>query len=507
MLTPRKKMATTGALLTGTFLSSLDVTVVGTAMPNIAAELGGISLYGWVFSAYLLTSTITVPVYGKLADRWGRKKTYILGAAIFLLGSLACGAAPDMQSLVLARALQGTGAGALIPITYTILGDIYSVEARARIQGIVSLVWGLSSILGPSLGALILEVTTWHWIFYLNIPIGCLACGILYFVFHEKVPSSKASIDFLGAVLCTAGVTGFLLIIQFLESNPPYVSFGAFVIIACIVYFFIQTERRAADPIIPLKLFQDDAITKSAIACLFLGGVLFSIVAFSPVLVRGVFGQSTIMVGAVLIPMSFAWTVGSFAGGRLIMRLGYRPTIYLGSVLLLAGCSLTFLGHHLGQPPLVFSSVVFIGMGFGFTITSLNVMIQDRVGWASRGSATSLLQFCRTMGGTLFVAILSLILNRQIRIRTTDSIHPDKLSFIVNPDKWSAFSPNELTIAQNALAEGMSYCLLGVTLLAVACFMVSMRFPNIRVAETQEASDESASPSPGSAQSKDPVAS
>jgi EmrB/QacA subfamily drug resistance transporter len=484
MMSKKRKIATTGALLVGTFLSSLDVTVVGTAMPNIAAELGGLNLYGWVFSAYLLTSTISVPIYGKLADRWGRKKSYFLGALIFLIGSFVCGIAHDMQSLVLARGLQGIGAGALIPITYTILGDIYSVEARARVQGIVSLVWGASSILGPSVGALILEVTTWHWIFFLNLPIGCIACLVLHLVFKETVPPTDSPIDIVGAVLCSLGITGFLLLIQFQQSNSSGVTILAFGLLLCIFYLFIKVERRAEDPFIPLKLFQDDAITKSAFASLFLGGVLFSIVAFTPILVRGVFGQSTLMVGAVLIPMSFAWTVGSFVGGRIIIRFGYRPTILIGSFLLFVGCVLTLAGHQFGLSILVFLSVVLIGLGFGFTITALNVMIQDRVGWANRGSATSLLQFSRTMGGTLFVALLNLILNAQVQSTTKNQIHPDKLSYIVNPDKWPAFSTDELIVAQEALASGMGYCLAGVAILAAAALAVATRFPNIQISKT-----------------------
>ena len=480
-LSEKRKTLITGALLIGTFLSSLDVTVVGTAMPTIVSELGGLSLYGWVFSAYLLTSTITVPIYGKLADRWGRKNTYFLGATLFLIGSLVCGLAEDMISLVLARALQGIGAGALIPITYTILGDIYSVEKRARIQGIVSLTWGISSILGPTLGALILEVASWEWTFFINLPIGILACVVLFFVFEENVPSTDTQIDYLGAILCTLGVTTLLLLLQSIENIPyPMVALGLCGS-ALLFWAFVIVEKKATDPFISLTLFHDQAIWLSTLTNLFLGGVLFSIVAFTPVLVRGVFGGSTLMIGAALIPMSFAWSLGSFIGGRLIILMGYRPTIISGTLLLMTGCFATLMGHSLMMTPLVFISVIFIGLGFGFAITALNVMIQDRVDWQQRGTATSLLQFSRTMGGTFFVALFNLALNRTIMGRTQGLLEPEKLSAVVNPDAWDTFSPHELPIAKDALIAGMQHCLTGTFILAVISVVCVIKFPAIRI--------------------------
>ncbi|MFW5741383.1 MAG: MFS transporter, partial [Myxococcota bacterium] len=329
------------ALLVGTFLASLDVMVVGTAMPTIIADLGGLPLYGWVFAAYLLTSTTTVPVYGKLADRWGRKPTFLVGATVFLVGSVACGMAPTMIALIVARGVQGMGAGAIIPMTMTIFGDLFPVEQRVKLQGAFSVVWGVSSVLGPVVGGAIVEHWPWPWVFYINLPIGVVSCALLAWALKEDVPRREARIDWSGAVLLTAAITCLLLGLTLLEQQR-FVLAGALVVISpALGAAFIAVERKAEDPVVPLSLFRDKVISVSTASGVFIGGVLFPTVAFLPLLMRGAYGESPMRAGAAVTPLSLTWTVATFTASRIILKAGYRPTIVSGSVCLVIGAALS----------------------------------------------------------------------------------------------------------------------------------------------------------------------
>lgn len=480
---PKRRRVITVALLIGTFLGSLDVTVVGTAMPKIVAELGGLPLYAWVFAAYLLTSTTTVPIYGKLADRWGRKPTYLLGASLFLGASLLCGLAWSMPALIAARALQGIGAGALVPITMTLLGDLYAVEERARIQGVVALVWGVSSVVGPVLGAFLLEVATWPWIFYLNLPVGGLACLVLALSLTEEVPRAERPIDVKGALMLTLAVVAVLGGIQLIERGPLAFAGAAFLAGGALAFGFVTIERRAPDPVLPLELFRDPPIAFAVPACLFLGGVLFSVIAYTPVVVSGVLGKGMFAVGAALIPMSFSWAVGSYLGGRIIVRIGYRKAVRSGSALLVVGSAGFACTPDVQSFALLVVSSAMAGAGFGLALPTLNVVAQERVPWERRGAATALLQFARTVGGSLFVALLGLLLIVSLRRGLPASVDGETLSRILDPERWSELDEGLRQTARSALTDALRLTLVSMAGLAALAAGILMRFPDVKPGE------------------------
>ena len=488
----RGRAAVTAALFTSTFLASLDVTVVGTAMPTIVAELGGLSLYAWVFAAYLVTSTTTVPLFGKLADRWGRKPTYLVGVGLFLGGSLLCGLAPSMPVLIAARAIQGIGAGAIIPVTITLLGDLYAIEERARVQGAIALVWGASSILGPTAGAAILEFASWPWIFFVNLPVGGLATLLLTVSLRERVPSNDRPVDTAGACVLTVAVLCALGAVQLLQSQS-WSGAGLAALTAAVGFIALgRIERRASDPVLPLELFSDRSIAVGALASLFIGGVLFSVIAFIPLVVRGVHGRSTLEISIALVPMSLLWSVGSFLGGRIVVRTGYRRTMRLGSASLLVGALGMVSTPQLDAPALLGGAAAMIGLGFGLMIPSLNILAHERVEWNQRGAATALFQFCRTMGGSVFVASLGVLMTWRLVAALPFDVDAEKLSLVMDPDRWGQLDDVLRPAARAALTTALTTTMATIAGLAAAVAISFTAFPDVRPGQDDPASRERA---------------
>src|SRR5947209_19524861 len=292
-MTKQAKILVTLGLMLGTALAALDTTIVGTALPSIVGKLGGITLYSWVFSAYLLTSTSTVPIYGKLADLYGRKPIFLFGTALFLIGSVACGSAQTMEQLIVFRAIQGLGAGAVLPIVLTIIGDIFALEERARMQGFFSGVWGLSSIVGPAVGGLIVDHFSWRWVFYINIPFGLLSAFLLIVSFKEHVERKKRRLDYAGTFALTGAIVALLFAL--LQGGTTWAwdslpSIGLFATAIVLTTLFLWVERRAAEPILPLTLFDNRIIAIASIGGVVLGIVMFGVTSYVPLFVQGVNG-------------------------------------------------------------------------------------------------------------------------------------------------------------------------------------------------------------------------
>lgn len=407
-----RRQAITAALLTGTFLASIEATVVGTAMPSIVDHLGGFALYPWVFSAYLLAQTISIPLYGRLADLHGRRVTYVSGVALFLLGSVLCGLAPSMELLVAARALQGLGAGSVLPLTMTIFGDLYDVALRTKLQGLFSLVWGVSSVVGPLAGGTIVESWSWRWVFLINLPFGlisALVIGVL--LVDEGLPRRRRRLDIGGALALSAATLALLLALLPAHQRPGQIPVAVALVAAAIATaLFLLLERRHPEPLVPLDLFRDRVHVAANAAGVLLGVVLFGVVSYVPLYVQGVRGASPVVAGASLIPLSLGWTTASIVAGRAVGRFGFQILVRVGSALVGIGAVVGAGGAYLSNPLLGMVGLSLYGIGMGCSISSFTVSVQERVPTQRRGIATALTQFSRTIGGSLGVAVLGALL-------------------------------------------------------------------------------------------------
>lgn len=412
-LTPRRRALIVAALLTGTFLSSIEVTIVSAAMPTIVGSLGGLSLYPWVFTTYLLAQTITIPVWGRFADLFGRRRTYAAGVALFLFGSAACGLAPTMESLILARLLQGLGGGSLLPLTMTIFGDLYPVEQRTRMQGLFALIWGLSSVMGPAAGGLIVMVGSWRPIFWINLPFGVAASAVILALLPEHGASGRARIDWAGTGLLSAGVLMGLLALLPPEQRPgPAWLFG--VAALALTAGFVAVERRVSSPLLPLDLLRDRVQATVNTSGVLLGTILFGIVGFLPLYVQAILGATPVWAGAALVPATVFWTLGSLIGGRLVMRFGFQALVRTGASLLAVGLVIAALGIHARGVVPVMGALALYGAGMGLCISTFTVSVQERAPRDQRGIATALSQFSRSIGGTIGVTALGALMNHQL---------------------------------------------------------------------------------------------
>src|SRR5436305_8958364 len=416
----RAKIIITIALMLGMSLASLDTTIVGTAMPSIVGKLGGITLYSWVFSVYLLASTTTVPIYGKLADLFGRKPIFLFGTALFLIGSIASGASQSMEQLIVFRAIQGLGAGAVLPIVLTIIGDIFVLEERARVQGLFSGVWALSSIIGPALGGLIVDHFSWRWVFYINIPFGLLSAFLLIIYFKEKVERKKVVLDYIGTLTLSGGVVALLFALLQGGTNWAWnslPSIGLFALAALLLILFIYQENRTPEPILPLTLFKNRIIAISSIGGVILGVIMFGITSYVPLFVQGVKGGTATSAGVTLCALLLALPISATLSGKVIIRFGYRFTAVMGALFAAVGMGMVTLFHVDTGLPFIVAAMFIVGAGLGFMSTSFIISVQNAVPLNVRGVATASTQFFRTIGGTVGVALMGTILNLQMIAR------------------------------------------------------------------------------------------
>ena len=396
------------------FVAAMDSTVVGTALPTIARELNGFSLYSWVFAGYLLTGTTSVPIWGRLADLYGRRRVLLAGLAIFVIASLLCGASTSMVALILFRTLQGVGAGCLQPVTITVIGDTFPLAQRARLQGLFSAMWAVAAITGPLLGALFVSTVGWRWIFGINLPIG-IAAALLLRAYHEKHEQrAQGGLDLPGAAALTVGVALLLwgLGAGNAAAQPVLPALAAAVVV--LVGFFL-IERRSSGPTIPLALLRRRSIGPPMLVALLAGTVMFGATAYVPLFVQGALGGSTYQAGAAVAPMSLGWPVASVISGRLLLRVGFRWLALVGALLLVLGAVMLAARPPGGGILWVGLSSAVIGAGLGTISTPVLIVIQSSVPWDQRGSATALNQFSRTIGGAVGVAALGILLVARLR--------------------------------------------------------------------------------------------
>jgi len=406
------------ALLLTLGIAALDNTVVSTAIPSIVRNLGGFSEFPWVFSVYLLTQAVTVPIYGRLADSYGRRPVLFVGIGIFLVGSVLSGAAWSMVSLIAFRGLQGIGAGAVQPIAMTIVGDIYTVEERAKIQGYLSGVWGVASVLGPALGGVLAQYASWRWIFYINLPVGGFAVLMLVRHLHEHVERRHHDIDYAGALTLSSGMA--LVILALLQGNVHWawsspLELGSFALGASLLVCFVMIERRAAEPFIPPWVLSRRTLVAGNLAGIGIGALLIGLSSYVPSFAQGVVGVGPVLAGFTLAGESVAWMLGSFLSGRLYVRIDFRNTALIGAVFCVLGSvAFVLLVASTGLGPIAVAGSV-IGLGFGFAATSVIVAVQSTVGWERRGVVTGSHMFGRTIGSALGVAIFGSIANSALK--------------------------------------------------------------------------------------------
>ncbi|OMF24844.1 MFS transporter [Paenibacillus sp. FSL H8-0548] len=410
----RKKV--TVALFVATFLAAIEGTIVSTAMPSITGELKGIQQYSWIISIYLLATVITTPIYGKLSDLYGRKRMFIIGALIFLTGSMLSGLSQTMNQLILFRALQGLGAGALTTIPYTIIADLYPFEQRAKVQGWMSSIWGIAGISGPMAGGLLVDYISWRAIFYMNLPFGVVAIYLLFTSLRETIEKKKRYIDYPGIAVFTIAMFSFLYGMTLLREGSaeslPLVRIGSFFAIAILFFIlFAVIERRSPEPIIPFQLFRNRIISMANLVSFLLCVINVVIIFYLPLWIQGVYGKPATYSGLAMIPLSIAWPLGSILAGNWIAKKGLRFISVIGSGFLLAS-SIGFATLTASTSIVLFIVFTFMaGLSFGLSLTSLTVAVSSAVGWEQRGSAVASNNFIRTLGQTIGITVFGLLLH------------------------------------------------------------------------------------------------
>ncbi len=451
------------SLMVTTGLVAIDATILATAVPTIVSELGGLSQFPWLFSIYLLTQAVTVPIYAKLSDIFGRKPIILIGIALFLVGSILCGLAWSMPALIAFRAIQGLGAGAVQPMAVTIAGDIYTVAERAKVQGYIASVWAVASVAGPALGGLFAQLDIWRWVFFVNIPLCLLAGWMLVRHLHENVQRRDHTIDYAGAILLTSSLS--LLILSVLEGGQAWAwnswqSLAGFGLGGVLLVAFVLVERKAVEPIVPLWAFTRRLLLTTTIIGLGVGALITGITSFVPIYLEGSLGVAPLIAAIGLATLTLGWPLAASFSGRLYMPLGFRTTARIGGGVTVLGAAI--LAGFAWYPSVATVAIAgfIIGLGLGLVATSSLISAQSSVEWNERGVVTGMQMFSRSVGSAVGVAIFGAIANSYFG----DAADP---------------TPDDITAGSAAVFV----CVLGVTL---AIWFVAFAMPRTPAAVAAE---------------------
>ncbi|MGI8415047.1 MAG: MDR family MFS transporter [Nakamurella sp.] len=408
------------SVMLSTGLVAIDSTILATAVPSIVDDLGGFHQFPWLFSVYLLGQAVAVPIYGKVSDIVGRKTIMLFGIVVFLIGSILCGVAWSMPALIAFRAVQGLGAGAVQPMSMTIVGDIYSLAERAKVQGYVAGVWAVSSVIGPTLGGVFSDYLNWRWIFFVNIPLGAAAMWMLTRKFHEKVEKTKHRIDFAGAGLLAASST--LLILGLLEGGVlwSWVSWQSAAVLAggvVLLLIFVAVERAAAEPILPGWVFSKRVFVGSNLASLTVGALLIGLTSYVPLFAEGVLKTSALIAGFALAALTVGWPVSASNAGRLYLRIGFRNTALIGAIPVVVGAGLLLMLSASSSIWQVAGICFVVGLGLGLIASPTLIAAQSEVDWQRRGVVTGANVFARSMGSAVGVAVCGAIANASLSVQ------------------------------------------------------------------------------------------
>lgn len=453
-------LVVTIAVFVATFMTAIEGTIVTTAMPTIVGSLHGIEMMNWVFSIYLLTNAMFTPIYGKLADKVGRRPIFIIGTTIFIVGSALCGLSDTMLTLIIARAIQGIGAGAMMPVALTILSDMYAAEKRTKMLGLNSTAWGIASVIGPLTGGVIVDTVGWHWIFFINVPIGIVLIFLVSrYLVEEKREKENKKMDVMGSLSLMAMLLTLLLSFQFLSESGMDIKFFVMLIAFILsILLFIYVEKKAEDPVISLDLFSNQMFVVVNLVAALISGFLMAVEVYIPMWMQGVLGYPAGLGGLVLAPLSILWVVGSMFAGRWMVQRSVKIALLraLGIALI---SSVALLVIPVKSPFIVFLVISAItGIGVGATIVITTVAAQNSVGVDQLGVATSFNTLSKTIGQTVMVSVFGLVLNTVTRAElATASLtdDPDIMNKLVNPHTAKLLPENILDPLREILHQGL----------------------------------------------------
>ncbi|MCZ8517746.1 MDR family MFS transporter [Paenibacillus filicis] len=475
------------ALVISMFMAAIEMTIISTAMPSIVGELGGFSLYSWVFSAFSLMQAVTTPIYGKLSDLFGRKPIFITGIVIFLTGSILCGLSKSMIMLVIFRLIQGLGAGAVQPIAMTIVGDMYTIEERAKIQGYFSSVFGISSVIGPLVGGFIVQYAHWSWIFWMNVPLGILSIAGVVLFLHEGIEKQKRSIDYAGSGLFFISITSLMIVL--IQGGVAWSWTSPQIIVLMLVFIlgsglFLAQERRTSEPMMPLHIWKNRFITVANTATFTSGALVIGLTSFLPTYIQGVMGSSAFVAGFTLTVMTVGWPIAALAAGHLIIKIGIRPTAVMGGIAAFIG-SLFFITLDPAKGPIWAGTGSFIiGIGMGLTSSTFMISIQNSVQWQMRGVATASNMFMRLLGSSVGAALLGGVLNMRFKSFLSSADNPlgkavsmNSIDQLLNSAGPHPMPANELHVVQHGLTIALHSVYWGVFALAIVTMIGTFFLP------------------------------
>ena len=445
---PRQQLIITMAgVMLAMFLGSLDQTIVGTAMPQIIADLGGFTHYTWLTSAYVIASTITVPITGKLTDMYGRKWFYVAGLSIFILGSLLCGISQTMTQIILFRGFQGIGAGVMMANAFIVVGDLFPPSERGKYQGLVAGVFGISSIIGPTLGGFLTDNLSWNWVFFVNIPLGIIVIGLFIFFFPDIRPDKrKHRIDFAGLLTLILAVVPMMLALTWAGVDYPWGSatiIGMFVFSAVMGVLFVVFENRSEEPLIPLWIFKNRIVSVSTAIIFITGFGMFGGIIFIPLFFQGVLGESATASGSFLTPMMLGVVGGAIVSGQILSRAGghYRLQGIFGLAVMALGMALLSMMTIETSNTRAILNIVLVGIGLGVTMPLYTIAVQNAVPYAIMGVATSSTAFFRSMGGAFGLAILGSAMNNRFAADFTGGLSAEAKA-VISPEPLNSLAHN-----------------------------------------------------------------
>jgi EmrB/QacA subfamily drug resistance transporter len=459
------------AILLSMFMAAMEATVVATALPSVVADLDGLELYGWVTASYLLATTVTIPLWGKLSDQWGRKQTLLTGLSVFLLGSIACAVSRTMAMLIAFRVVQGLGSGALQPVALTVVGDLFTLEERSRIQGLFGAVWGFAGIVGPLVGGVIVHALSWHWVFWINLP-PCVLSAWLLITFYapEGATGERHRLDLAGAFWLTVAVIALLAGVS--GVHPVFtLPASALALIA-----FVRVEQKAEEPILPLSLFRVPAIAGSSVCSALMGSAMMALITYTPLFAQATRHVTATEAGATIAPMLIGWPLAATLGGRILPRIGYRILVRGGLTLVgISSVVACFLVAREAPLSAFRVTIFFFGAGMGFANTALIIAVQQAVEFGERGVATASAMFFRNVGGAVAAGGLGVVLAHAVG----PELPPEVLRKLLGPERGEGLDPALISATSDALARGMTPIFIAAAAIGTLVAVAGWAFPQV----------------------------